>query len=239
MKKLLFIFVLCYFFISCNISGNNARKSISLWDLKPIKNINELLILQDLIDTHQQETIALNNYSPYNNILRIAILFMIIVFVLVIVSTPLILVYFLIANFFEVQKIKIEIKKNHSSLKLIEVDKNTWLNCKNSYSAMYGNGFGVIAWILFTYFYISTYYTDFNTGLKDYFRFPFKIINEISNNNLTFNNPLASEIWISMLLIVGVSALCYFMGNFIGRFISTIFYEKTIYQVSNNSKQET
>ena len=238
MKKLVFIFAFFYIFISCDTPFENTQSSILLFDSKLINNGNKLFTLQDLTESHKQESIILKNYSPYYNILRIFIFLIIIVFVLVIVSTPLLLVYFWINNFFDYQKLRIQIKKSYYSLKFIKVEESTWLNYKNIYSAMYGNGFGIIAWIFFTYLYISKYYKDFNAGLIDYFQFPFKIMDGFSNNNLTLNNLIPSEMWISMLLIVGASALHYFLGRYIGRLILTTFYKKTIFQITNNNSKQ-
>jgi hypothetical protein len=230
MKKLLFIFALCYVFTGCYISGNNNRNSVLLFEFRPIENVNKLIIFQDLNEIHEQESDILKNYSPYYNILRIFILAIIVILVLVIVSTPLLLVYFWIDNFFEYQKSRIQIKKSDASLKFIEVEESTWLNYQTSYSALYGNGFGFFAWIFFTYFYVSIYYTDFNTGIIDYFQFPFKIMKSFSDNNITLNDHIPPKMWISMLLIVGISAAHYFLGRFLGRFILTTFHKKLFFK---------
>jgi len=226
MKKFLFIFVLCYVLVGCNISGNIAHNSILLFEFKPIENVNKLLIFQDLNEIHEQESVILKNYSPYDNILRIFILAIIVILVLVIVSTPLLLIYFWIHNFFEYQKTRIQTKKSDSSVNITAIEESTWLNYRNRYSAMYGNGFGFFAWVFFTFLYVSIYYNDFNTGVMDYFRFPFKIMESFSDNNQTLNNHIPPKMWISMLLIVGVSIVHYFLGRFLGRFISTALHKK-------------
>lgn len=230
MKKLLFIFALFYVLIGCNISGNSARNSILLLEFKPIENVNRFIILQDLTEIQEQESIILKNYSPYYNILRIFVISIIIILVLVIVSTPLLLVYFWIHNFFEYQKSRIQIKKNQLSLKNMEFEEIAWSNYKNSYSAMYGNVFGIIAWIFFTYLYVSLYYNDFNTGIIDYFQFPFKIMDSLSNNDLTLNKHIPMEMWLNMLLIIGISLGHYFLGRYIGRFISANFHKKLFFK---------
>jgi len=216
--------------MGCNILGNTARNSMLLFELKPIENVNKLIILQDLTKIHEHESVILNNYSPYDNILRIFILAIIVVLVLVIVSTPLLLVYFWIHNFFEFKKSRIYIKKSDASFKFIEAEQSSWLNYQNTYSALYGNGFGFFAWVFFTYFYVSIYYTDFNTGIIDYFQFPFKIMDSFSDNNLTLNDHIPPKMWISMLLIVGISGVHYFLGRFLGRFISTTFHKKNLFK---------
>jgi hypothetical protein len=230
MGKLPFIFALCYIFIGCNILGNTARNSMLLFELKSIENVNKLIILQDLPIIHEQESDILDNYSPYFNILRIFILAIIVILVLVIVSTPVLLVYFWIHNFFEYKKSRIYIKKSDASVKFIEAEESIWLNYQNTYSALYGNGFGFFAWVFFTYFYVSIYYTDFNTGIIDYFQFPFKIMESFSDNNITLNDHIPPKMWISMLLIVGISVLHYFLGRFLGRFISANFHKKLFFK---------
>ena len=200
--------------MGCNILGNTARNSMLLFELKPIENVNKLIILQDLTKIHEHESVILNNYSPYDNILRIFILAIIVVLVLVIVSTPLLLVYFWIHNFFEFKKSRIYIKKSDASFKFIEAEQSSWLNYQNTYSALYGNGFGFFAWVFFTYFYVSIYYTDFNTGILDYFQFPFKIMESFSDNKITLNEHIPPKMWISMLLIVVISVVHYFLGKF-------------------------
>ncbi|MDP3359521.1 MAG: hypothetical protein Q8S41_09250 [Lutibacter sp.] len=230
MKKLLFIFVLCYVLIGCDISSNSTHNSILLFEFKPIENVNKLIIFQDLNEIHEQESVILKNYSPYDNILRIFILAIIVILVLVIVSAPLLLVYFWIHNFFEYKKSRIHIKKSDPSVKFIANDESTWSNYKNSYSALYGNGFGFFAWVLFTYFYVSFYYNDFNAGVIDYFQFPFKIMNSFSDNNLILNDHIPPKMWISMLLIVGISVGHYFLGRFIGSYISANFHKKLFFK---------
>ena len=225
MKKLLFIFVICYIFIGCNFLGNSAHNSILLFELKPIENVNKLIILQDLPIIHEKESVILKNYSPYYNILRIFILAIIVILVLVIVSTPLLLVYFWIHNFFEVQKSKIQIKKSDASVKFMEAEESIWLNYQNSYAALYGNGFGFFAWVFFTYVYVSIYYNDFNAGVVDYFQFPFKILESLTDHNITLNDHIPPKMWISMLVIVGISVGHYFLGRFLGRYISANFHK--------------
>jgi hypothetical protein len=216
--------------MGCNILGNTARNSMLLFELKPIENVNKLIILQDLTKIHEHESVILNNYSPYDNILRIFILAIIVVLVLVIVSTPLLLVYFWIHNFFEFKKSRIYIKKSDASFKFIEAEQSSWLNYQNTYSALYGNGFGFFAWVFFTYFYVSIYYTDFNTGILDYFQFPFKIMESFSDNKITLNEHIPPKMWISMLLIVVISVVHYFLGKFLGRFISANFHKKLFFK---------
>ncbi len=230
MKKLLFIFAFLCVFMSCDIPYENNQNSILLLNSKLINNVNEFSVLQDLPDFHKQESVTLNNYSPYYNILRIFICSIIIMLVLVIVSTPLLLVYFWIDNFFEVRKSRTPIKKCDASLQLLEVEDSAWSTYKNSYSAMYGNTFGIIAWVFFTYFYVSIYYNDFNTGIIDYFRFPLKIMESLSDNNLTLNNHIPPKMWISMLFIVGISVAHYFLGRYIGSYISANFHKKNFFK---------
>lgn len=230
MKKLLFIFVLCYVLIGCDISGITARKSILLFEFKPIENVNKLIIFQDLNEIHEQESVILKNYSPYDNILRIFVISIIIILVLVIVSAPLLLIYFWIHNFFEYKKSRIQIKKSRSSMENMEFEESDWSNYKNSYSAMYGNAFGIIAWVFFTYLYVSIYYNDFNTGVIDYFQFPFKIMDSLSDNYITLNKHIPPKMWISMLLIVGISVGHYFLGRFIGSYISANFHKKLFFK---------
>jgi Ni,Fe-hydrogenase I cytochrome b subunit len=95
---------------------------------------------------------------------------------------------------------------------------------------MYGNVFGIVAWIFFTYLYVSLYYNDFNTGIIDYFQFPFKIMDSLSNNDLTLNKHIPMEMWLSMLFIVVISAVHYLLGRYIGRFISANFHKKLFFK---------
>ena len=100
---------------------------------------------------------------------------------------------------------------------------------------MYGNTFGIFAWVFLTYVYVSIYYNDFNTGIVDYFRFPFKVMDSLSDNNFTLNDHIPPEIWVSMVFIVGISVAHYFLGRFIGRLLSANYHKKRFLNENNNS----
>ena len=99
--------------------------------------------------------------------------------VFILISAPLMLFYFALDNYFKWKKSKKIINedfcfgnyKSHSTY----ISK-TCVQYKNSFIKLIGNVFGLIAWNLFSLLYISISFSNFRTGITDYFLFPFEVI---------------------------------------------------------------
>jgi hypothetical protein len=99
--------------------------------------------------------------------------------VFILISAPLMLFYFALDNYFKWKISKKIINedfcfgnyKSHSTY-----ISQTCEQYKSSFLKLIGNVFGLIAWNLFSLLYISINFTNFRTGITDYFLFPFEVI---------------------------------------------------------------
>jgi len=97
---------------------------------------------------------------------------------------------------------------------------------------MFGHGFGILAWIVSSYFYISINYNQLSVGLLDYLNFPFKLFSSVTNDTITIQNAIPLEVWGNMILIVGISILSFFLGRFMGETIININYKKFLFLIT-------
>ena len=150
-----------------------------------------------------------DSYTLNAALQKLFVLIFIIFILLVIVMTPLILFYHWITNFSDYHK-------NYNISKLQELSVDNRLDYRKVYSNVVGYGLGILAWIISSNFYIFKRFDEISVGFNDYFRFPFKVLNNISRLVEPSINEISPEVWLHMLLIVTVSIGTYIIGWFIG-----------------------
>lgn len=90
---------------------------------------------------------------------------------------------------------------------------------QKSFSSLLGAILGLVAWNVFSLIYISTAFPDFQTGLIDYFLFPFEVLESynLSNMMASFNDYNAK--WIFMFSILALTIICYQIGKVIAPYV--------------------
>ena len=145
----------------------------------------------------------------------------IIIAILVMMIMPLVLSYTTIDNFFKMQKSSsiIESKKSFG-----DKETNTYLlkpyydNYLKYFSRFLGCSFGFICWNLLSIIYIIVGFKDIKTGLREYFYFPFNVMNKLVSEDFRTALSDFSLNWTYMLLIIGISVSFLFLGKLIGTF---------------------
>lgn len=158
----------------------------------------------------------------YEVLVEIIVSFLLSGLTLIIITTPLILLYFWIyysvryvKNFKRNKDLKtILIEKDHKDIK--ELPRSKWPEYRRLYSKMIGFAVANIVYTVSTNIYLFKSYEQFKVGFKEYFSFPFKVFKGLNTvdeaSNLTI--PL-KEVWFGMLLIVAVSIFAFFIVYFV------------------------
>lgn len=189
-----------------------------------IKSAESFLLFQGNLnfpnstDTSVYINIPLKEYT-FIYVAQIIITFVILILAFfIIILTPLILFYCWISNYLSYQKYHTFIYGLKNTSK--KLPKHLISEYKHIFSSMFANGFGILTWILSSYIYISFSYNKLSDGLLDYLKFPFKLIYGVANENITpIQDIIPLEVWASMLLIVGISIIHFYLGRFIGKTI--------------------
>lgn len=159
------------------------------------------------------------DYTMYYGIQKIFAFILLLTLMLIIIGTPVILGFYWIENLFCFHD---ECKKNVSVASLneeLEQKPPCQSDCKKykkTVASLYGNGFGFLGWIVLTIWHILANFGSFTVGLKSYFNFPFSAMRtlDVSKNNIF--DQIATEVWLSMLLIVGLALVLYIVGRVVG-----------------------
>lgn len=189
------------------------------------------------LDNYLQEldNLKITEKSFVNNDSFIGLIEMIflIIMTIIIVITPLVLVYFwayysldYLIKFKKREDLKDFLTVN-GKMNYKELPISIWTRFRKTYSKMVGFGFSILAWSLVSNAYIFKNFDQINLGLKEYFHFPFKVLNGLGiiNNKPKSSIPL-TEVWFEMIFIVIISILVFFAGYYLGRLIINIRYQR-------------
>jgi len=126
-----------------------------------------------------------------------------------------------------IQESKNTIYESNSKLvRLQELPESIWLQYCKTFTNIIAYGLGFITWIVSSYFYIQINFDNVEMGLKEYFRFPFKLYDSLSTSGDSLKNDLPMELLVNMSFIVAMAILAYFVGKFLGWVIVTFENEK-------------
>lgn len=159
----------------------------------------------------------------------------IVIAILVMMIMPLVLSYVTIDNFFKMQKSSniIESKKSFGNGEtnsfLLKTDYDDYIKY---FSRFLGSSFGFICWNLMSIIYIIIGFKDIKTGLKEYFYFPFNVMEKLLSEDFRTALSDFSMNWTYMLLIIGISVSFLFLGKLIGNFRGKRWIREVNYGVS-------
>jgi hypothetical protein len=167
-----------------------------------------------------------NVHFNYKTLSELLVTLLICVALLVVMLTPLVLVFFWVH--YSVQYVKkyqdiFGIKKwlaGKSELNLESYSKEVWQKYRKDYSKMIGFGLSFLAYAVSSNIYMFRNFDRIDTALSEYFGFPFEVLNNMGwlGTVKEYDGTLLA-VWKEMLLIVGVSVSVFFIGYVIGSMI--------------------
>ena len=180
--------------------------------------MNYLIVDQNVSQLFEDAT----NQMLLTNIENVVVFIFLSTAILLIVSTPVLLLYSSIDSFFKRRilhntidiSICIENKKCHKSF-----EKQICSEYKEHQSIFVGSIFGIVIWITASIFYISQYSQDFTQGIFNYFNFPFEILGTYDFTNSIQSITEYQTSWYFMLGIFIVSIFAYLLGKIIAPYL--------------------
>jgi|GEM_PF-6312264 len=166
---------------------------------------------------------------------NIIIFILVAMVIFIIISTPAVLFYFSIDNYFKIKKLKSVIDNNiccRNSKTHASYEKKVCSQYINNYSLFVGNVSGLIIWNLLSLIYIFTQFSNTTTGIISYFKFPFEVLNSLDFNNVLTSIATYKSSWIFMISIFSLTYLAYLLA----KIITPIFINKTLNDNINNYK---
>ena len=158
----------------------------------------------------------------YDILVEVVVSFMLSSITLVIVVTPLVLIYcWVYYSWRYVKKFKsnkdlrqILIEKDHIDLN--ELPISIWPEYRRIYSKMIGFAVAIIAYSISSNVYMLRNFSEIKVALREYFGFPFQVFKGLNtvDESSKYTVPL-KEVWIGMFLIVSISILVFFVVYFI------------------------
>ncbi len=158
----------------------------------------------------------------YDILVEVVVSFSLSSMTLVIIITPLVLIYcWGYYSWRYVKKFKrnkdlrqVLIEKDHIGLN--KLPKSKWPEYRRIYSKMIGFAVAIIAYVISSNVYMLKNFNEIKVALKEYFSFPFKVFKGLNtvDEASKYTIPL-KEVWFGMFLIVGISVLVFFIVYFI------------------------
>ena len=169
----------------------------------------------------------------YDILVEIVVSFLLSCFTLIIILTPLVLLYCwlyysyrYVKNFKKSKSFKqILIERDHGDIR--NLPRSSWSEYRRIYSKMIGFAVAIIAYTISSNIYMFKTFNKVEVALKGYFSFPFEVFTGLNTvdeeSNLTVP---VTEVWVGMLLIVCISILVFFVVYFIVKEMLNIKYKK-------------
>lgn len=170
----------------------------------------------------------------YNILSEVVIVFLLSSMTLIIITTPLMLIYcWIYYSFRYVKKFKrnknlkrILIEKDH--IDLHKLPSSHWPEYRRIYSKMIGFAVAIIAYTITSNVYMLKNFDKIKFALKDYYSFPFKVYKEWNRvEELSKNNIPLKDTWLGMLLVVCISVLVYYFVYFIVKAILNVKFKRS------------
>ena len=175
-------------------------------------------------------TQILNNNNadlPFVYIEYMLLFFLFSLATIIMMLIPVILFYSMVVNFIDLTEYNSKIDRemccqdNHSN----------YLNsiCSKyfkSFSNFFKNFLALTAWNVFSLGYIIIGFDSFSNGLREYFYFPFAVLQSLSKNEIYNTIYKFQSNWSSMLAIIILTFSFYFLGKYIGSYVAKNMIKK-------------
>ena len=172
----------------------------------------------------------------YDILSEVVVLFLLSSMTLIVIITPLVLIYsWIYYSFRYVKKFKrnkdlkqILIEKDH--IDLHELPRSYWPEYRRIYSKMIGFAVSIFAYAISSNIYMFRSFNEIKVALKEYFSFPFKVFKELNavEEASKYAIPLR-EAWFGMLLIVCISVLVFYLVYFIVKATLNVKFKRERY----------
>lgn len=143
---------------------------------------------------------------------------------IVMILIPIILCYSMVDNYYTMNGFKRKIKAvgcHNESSKYVNEICDTYLKTTRNF---YKNFSALVTWNIFSLAYIMYGFENFSNGLKEYFYFPFAILQSLSKDEI-FDSKYKFH---SNFLIMGAIILLTFSFYFLGKYIGSMIAKNTI-----------
>lgn len=142
---------------------------------------------------------------------------------------PVVLCFSMIDTYFSYHKYRSKIEKEICCNKDLYNEQQIQKACNKyikSYSGFAKNALGLAAWNIFSLTYIVISFSNFKTGVLEYFNFPFHFIETFDTNDILSSFSQFSSNWYSMLVISILTIVFYQLGKYIGLYFAKINIQK-------------
>ncbi len=188
-----------------------------------------------LVQSVDPKNAAMHESLSWNAIglLDLLIIILLCCLTLVIVLTPLVLLYFWVHysfDYVEGYRRRFSIKKwltGKSDLRYDSFPRNVWRSYRGIYSRMIGFGLSILAYGLASIVYMRKNFDRMEDALVEYFGYPFRVIEGFEHveswRNIDFK---LRELTREMLLIVVISIFAFVLGYLAGRLVIAYRYNR-------------
>ena len=225
MKKTILLSITCMLLMNFGMAQEKGINNLLFNNIKPLFTLQEKFDLDNLKQMSTYNSMIMEEIT-FSNTVQIVLSILVLIFAFfVIIITPLTLIYCWLNNLFEYKKYRTN--NNISNSQYYDLPKHVILKYRRTYSNLFGNGFGIIAWTLASYFYVTKNLDGVSVGLAEYFSFPFKLLSNTTINRITDEDAIPTEVLMSILLIVLVSCIFFFFGKRIGNSVAKTNYKRS------------
>lgn len=229
------ISIICIFFMTFGMAQEKESNNFSFKKITPLFSLQENFDINNTESVNSFNTMVIKEIV-FSNTIQIILSILVLIFAFfVIIITPLTLLYCWLDNLFECKKYRT--KNNIFYSDLNDLPKHIFLKYKKAYSNLLGNGIGIIAWTLSSYFYVTKNIDGISVGLVEYFSFPFKLLSSTTIRRITTQDTILTEVLTSILLIATVSFILFLFGKKIGNSILSTNYNR--YNLLEDNSQIT
>ena len=140
---------------------------------------------------------------------------------------PVVLFYSVIGDFIKKtsysNKIKEEMGRKENNSKYLQFICDKYIKISSN---LFKNFIALATWNIFSLFYIIFWFENFSDGLKEYFYFPFAILQSLSKNEIFDSIYKFQSNWLFMSAIIVLTFSFSFLGKYIGRDIAESWVKK-------------
>lgn len=140
---------------------------------------------------------------------------------------PVVLAYSMVDNFISMKKFKEILKKKKNSKNLnSKYIKTICGEYHKASSKFFKNLSALLTWNIFSFIYIFFGYENFSDGLKEYFYFPFAVLQSLNKDEIFDSLYKFQSNWLFMAAIVFITFSFSFFGKYLGKDIAENRIEK-------------
>jgi len=159
----------------------------------------------------------------FDSIKYIFLFFCMVMAMVVMMLIPVFLFYSMVDNFFNMRKYNNKInseiccQENNLESKYLKSICKQYLKSHSNFFKYFS---ALAAWNIFSLIYIIFGFESFRIGLKEYFYFPFHILQALNKEEIFNTIIVFKSNYISMIIIVLLTFSFYYIGKYFGEFVA-------------------